>query len=168
MGSDLHSRLLSVIDVVDRAPALNAANGIPPGIIRAGHNSRLPLERTDNSFEDLCRVAKMYHRYESVREAYNKRLVARVETVYALAHVHCGHRLRAAQIPVFDRLIPRPRDEHLVTIHLDRPHTFDRLGMFCDLLCCRCTSPNIEHARGLVCAATEELSAILIKISNVL
>ena len=99
--------LVLLLDVLDGAPALDGADGEARRVGEAGHHPRLPFEGARHRLVELTGLVEIDDVDEAFRGADHEQLVLAVHRVDAVLAVDAGYRIGLAEVPVFDRLVPR-------------------------------------------------------------
>lgn len=169
-GDGVGSPGVFFFDVLDRASAFYAADGETGRVAEAADHPRLPLQRTLHRFVEFGRVLQVDDVDVSIRRRDHQQLILHVHTVDSLLAVHAGYGRRLSQIPVFDRLVPRARDEYGpgAVRHVDEADASDGLVVRRDLDGGRVAGVEVEEAGCFVGAAADDFGAILRGRVNVL
>lgn len=95
-----------LLDVLDGAAALDAADCEARRVLETLHGARLPFEWTLYLFVEDSRIIEADDVHEAVRGADDEELVAGVHSVDAVLALDRRDGLRGAEIPVFDLFVP--------------------------------------------------------------
>ena len=123
-----------VLDILNSASSLDAANGEACSIGEAAHYASLPLQRTGNSFIDSVGAGEVDRVDVALRGADDEKLIARVHGVDALLAFNLPNGNLLSQVPVSDLFVPRACDDHIVSANLDHFNAADRIIMCCNLV----------------------------------
>lgn len=108
-----------LLHVLNRAAALDAADGEAGRVGEAADHPRLPLERALHRLVELGRVLEVDDVDVAVGRAHDAQVLLDIHRVHA---VLARHRRRGAllpHVPVLDRLVPAARHEHGVAPALE-------------------------------------------------
>jgi len=122
-----------VLDILNSASSLDAANGEACGVGEAAHYASLPLQRTGNSFIDSVGASEVDCMDVALRGADDEKLIARVHGVDALLAFNLCNGNLLSQVSVSDLFVPRACDDHIVSANLDHFNAADRIIMCCNL-----------------------------------
>ena len=156
--------LVLLLDVLDRAAALDGAHGEPRRVREAGHHPRLPFQGTLHRLVEFPGLVEVDHVDVPLRGADHEQLVLAVHRVDAVLAVDAGDRVGLAEVPVFDRLVPRARHEdgRLLARHVDEAGASDFSLVRRDLLGWGAVRAEVEHPGGFVGAGSDDFAAILV------
>lgn len=149
-----------VLDVLDGAAALDAANGVARGVGEAGDDARLPLEGGLHGLVPFLGLVEIDDVDPAFGRADDEQLVAAVHGVDAVLTVERGGRLRRAEVPVLDLLVPPARHQDGLPVDVAAPHAADRRVVGGDLLRAAVGLVQVEHARGLVRARADQFRPV--------
>jgi hypothetical protein len=105
-----------IFDVLDSATTLDTTDSKTSRVSKAANHPGLPLERALQGFIEFGRVLEINNIDVSIGGADNAEIIADVHRINSLLALYGCRRSLLSKIPVFDRLIPRARDHHGVTI----------------------------------------------------
>ena len=151
------------LDVLYRAPPLDAPHRKPAGVGEAADDARLPLQRALQRLVELGRVVEADDVDVPVRRADDQQLLLGVERVHPFLAADRRDRRLLAQVPVLDRLVPRPRHQHrpVRARHVDEAAAPDGFIVRGHLGGGRGAAADVEEAGGLVGADANGLGAVL-------
>lgn len=105
-----------VFDVLDSATTLDTTDSKTSRVRKAANHPGLPLERALQGFVEFGRVLEINNIDVSIGGADNAEIIADVHRINSLLALYGCRRSLLSKIPVLDRLIPRARNHHGVTI----------------------------------------------------
>lgn len=160
--------LVLLLNVLDRAPALDGPHREPRRVGEAGHHPRLPLKGARHRLVELPGLVEVDDVDVALRGADHEQLVLAVHRVDAVLAVDAGHRVGLAEVPVFDGFVPRACHEHgrLLAGHVDEAGAADFLLVRRDLLGWGAVLAEVEHAGGFVGAGSDHFASILVIFSS--
>lgn len=155
--------LVLLLDILDRAPALDGPDRETGGVREAGHHSGLPLQGTLHRLVELARLVEVDDVDVAVRGADDEKLLLAVHGVDAVLAVDASHGGGLAEVPVFDGLVPRAghEDGRLLTGNVDESGAANFFLVRRDLLGWGAVLAKVEHAGGFVGAGSDYFASIL-------
>ena len=148
-----------ILDVLDGAAALNAANGKTGGIREAADHPSLPLEGALYGLVQFRGLLEVDDVDIPVCRANHQQVVLHVHRVHALLDLHRRGGLLLPEVPVFHRLVPRSRRHHRRAVGFEVPYASYGLFVLCYLE--GLAGGEIGHSGLLVGAARDQLLSVL-------
>ena len=149
-----------VLDVLDRAAALDAADCEARRVREALHRPRLPLERRLDRLVPLLRLVQVHHVDPPLSRAHHQQLVPAVHGVHAVLAVERRGGRGRPEIPVFDLLVPAPCHDDGLAVDLATLYGFNSGVVRGDLLRAARGLVQVEDARGFVGAGAEDFGPV--------
>lgn len=157
-GEDV--RRILVLHILNGASTLDRADSKALGIVEAADHTSLPFKRTLHCLVELAGVLQVDHVDIAISGSDHEQVVAHIHGIDALLGLHRGGRVRGAEIPVLDLLVPATCHRHGRAIGLEVANALDGHIVSSDLH--RLTGGQIENLGGLVGAGGDDLCAVLL------
>ena len=142
------------------ASSFDRTNGKALGIVEATNHTSLPFERALHRLIELAGVLQVDDVDVAISGSDHEQVVAHIHGVDALLGLHRSGRVRRAEIPVLDLLVPATCHRHGRAVGLEVANTLNGHIVSGDLH--RLTGGQIENLGGLVGAGGDDLCAVLL------
>lgn len=153
-----------ILDVLDGASPLDAADGEARAVVEAGDDTGLPFQRGLDGFVEFGGFAEVDDVDVAVGGCDDEQGSHDVEAVDAFLAGDRGDGVRGAEVPVFDGFVPGARDEHLGLLggDVDEAGAADGGVVGGDLGGGGSVAGGeVEHSRGFIAAGPDDFGSVL-------